>query len=189
MATLWLTISLTALFNAPQTCAFEPTSTDDSPPSDFCSALVWADTILWAVCTGLNGVACCGSWFMIQHIIAMDEGMLPQWLIRNVKIFMCPVLCIVSSTFVLSAAIITRIMVISQNETRGFVAAAIITVLNMGGTWLLWFQSAKSVYCFPWRDVISFHIGVWGFVSQGKFKKQFPGTHLDLGGPKGVSSH
>ena len=39
---------------------------------------------------GMNNVACIACWMMFSFIINLDEATLPEWLVRNVKIFMFP---------------------------------------------------------------------------------------------------
>lgn len=87
MSALWMTISISALFSSPQSCAFEAAG---DTPSQYCEHLIWADTILWTWSTGLTNLGCVSSWFL-QHIIALDtcncKDTLVQWLVRNVKIY------------------------------------------------------------------------------------------------------
>lgn len=182
VSALWMTISAAAFFNPAQTCAFEDAGGD--APSAWCNILLWGDAILWALSTGQNNVACVGSWCMIQHILALDEDTLPQYLVRNVKVWMTPVLFMISSTFTFSLGLITRAMLMSENEPRGYAAAGCVVALNFVGGWSYWLVSAKSVYGFRWRDAMTFHVGLFGFVSQAKFKKIWKGRYHDMFAPK-----
>ena len=87
MTTLFLTISLSALFSAPQSCAFEDPG---EPLSRFCDTLVWVDTIMWAVCTGLFGIGTTTSFCLIQHGMILGDARLPTWMGRNIGLMFMP---------------------------------------------------------------------------------------------------
>ena len=79
-------------------------------------------------------------------------------------------------------AFATRVMLTSENKHLGWAAAGAVTLLN-SSAWLYWLTSARSVFGFRWKDIGAFHAGLYGFGSQGKFKKLFKGQYLDLFAP------
>ena len=87
-------------------------------------------------------------------------------------------------TAVYGVGLVMRVMITSESEIRGYAAAGVVSALNFGGGWAWWVLSAKSVYGFSWKEANPFHIGAWGFISQKKFKKHFPGKWFNVFGPK-----
>ena len=169
ISTLFLTISLSALFSAPQTCAFEDPG---EPPSRFCDALVWVDTITWALCTGFSGIGTTTSFCLIQHGMTLGDARLPTWMGRNIGLMYMPVLTYLTGLNALAVGIATRAMLLSVNEKRGRVVAGITFFLLFFCSWSWWFVSAKSIWGYRWSviEIMQFHFGGFGFTY--KFRKR-----------------
>ena len=169
MTTLFLTISLSALFSAPQSCAFEDPG---EPSTSFCEKLVWVDTILWANAAGFFGIGTTAAWFLIQHGMILGDARLPTWMGRNIGIFMSPVTTFLTGQTMFTAGIATRAMLVNASELRGRVVAGIIFFVYYFCQWSWWFVSAKRVWGYQWNaiEIMKFQLGAFGFT--GKFRNR-----------------
>ena len=169
MTSLFLTFSLSALFGAPQSCAFEEPG---EPPSQFCDALVWVDTIMWALCTGFFGIGTTTSFCLIMNGMVLGDARLPTWMGRNIGLMFMPVLTYLTGLVTLAVGIATRAMLLSVNEKRGRVVAGITFFLFYFCSWSWWLVSAKSVWGYQWSviEIMKFHAGGFGFTD--KFRKR-----------------
>ena len=178
MASLLLTLSVSACLNPVQSCAFEGGAAE---PSSSCSKLVWADSVFWLLATVMFMMGDLFCWFSLLLVIELTHEELPRWLARNYKLNWLGVQISVFAFFPLFGGLASRCMLLQQNELRGqLMAGAFVVAMMLVFLW--WFSNASTVFGFDTnvRGVSGFMLGlIGGYWPSNQLGKLFPDKFLD----------